>query len=565
MVLPRVAFLYYLRFLILGIGCVVFSCFQATAQKPRDTANKIAIEPIAEHYYHLTTDTGEMNILVGNVQLKQADNIMYCDSAYLDIKSNNLEGFGNVRIVQPGGTHAEGDYLRYIGNRKIAYMKGNVSLTDTKSKLTCEELTYDLNSKTGVYTNGGTLETEGTTVTSEEGYYNSGQKFARFTKNVHVTDPQYTITSKDMGYNSATKLITFYDSSTVIGDKQVLHTTSGTYDSKNEIAKFDGRSSMMNDDQYIEADTIDYDKTTGMGKAQGKVVIIDTTQHATLYSGYAEYNKRTRHTLAYIKPVLKVVNGKDSIFMRADTFYSIPERRLKDSVKPKVVITPKATTIKKKKKGKGEKLNTVVAPVADTTTKDDADSTAPRCFIGYHHVRVFSDSLQGVCDSLSYSQRDSVVKMMYNPVAWARTSQITGDTIIMYVDSTNIKQIFVPDKALVVSQTGPDKAQMFNQVQGKTLTAYFTDNELTYALVKPDAECIYYAQDDSSAYLGVNQGQSERMKVFFNGRKISRIVFEQAVKQTMTPLQKANIAALKLSRFIWLQNRRPKSIKELFE
>ena len=33
----------------------------------------------------------------------------------------------------------------------------------------------------------------------------------------------------------------------------------------------------------------------------------------------------------------------------------------------------------------------------------------------------------------------------------------------------------------------------------------------------------------------------------------------------MTPLQKANIAALKLSRFIWLQKRRPKSIKELFE
>jgi hypothetical protein len=83
-------------------------------------------------------------------------------------------------------------------------------------------------------------------------------------------------------------------------------------------------------------------------------------------------------------------------------------------------------------------------------------------------------------------------------------------------------------------------------------------------VVYPNAEAIYYSKDDDGAYLGVQQAQSERMRVFFENKEMSKIVLEQDVKQTMTPLQKANIAAMKLSRFQWLADKRPQSIAELF-
>jgi len=522
------------------------------AQKPADTSNKIAIEPHGDRFVHTTTDSGELNKFIGNVIIRQGENLMYCDSAYIDTKSNNLEGFGHVKIVQPGGTHAESDYLRYTSNRKLAYMRGDVVLYDIKSKLSCEELTYDLGTKTGVYTNGGTLESDSTTVYSEEGFYNAKSKDSRFTKNVYVTGPDDTITSKDLGYNSETKLITFFDSSIVYGKKQTLRTISGTYDSKNEVAHFDTRSTIVNEDQIIEADTIDYSSISGMGKAWGNVVSIDTTQHTTMYSGYSEYNRKTHRLFAYIKPVLKTVNGKDSLFIRADTFYSQPTPIASDSVKKMIEVKTK------NKKGK-----IVTRMVADTTTTT-IDSTRPRYFIGYHHVLIFSDSLQGRCDSISYSQKDSVIKMMYSPVAWARKSQITGDTILIYVDSSSIKRLYVPEKAFLVSQSGPGKANMYDQVQGKTLTGYFKDNELTHIIVKPNAESIYYAKDDSAAYLGVNQATSDRMKVYFNTKKIDHILFEEDVKQTMTPIQQANIGTMRLSRFHWLADIRPQSIEELF-
>jgi hypothetical protein len=260
--------------------------------------------------------------------------------------------------------------------------------------------------------------------------------------------------------------------------------------------------------------------------------------------------------LATIKPVMKQVNNNDSLFMRADTFYSAPVPKAKDTAAKKTSKTTSKKTIGK------NVTETTELTVTDTTA---ADSTQPRYFIGYHHVMVYSDSLQARCDSLSYSQADSIMRLMYNPVAWSRNSQITGDTILLYMDSSKLRKLYVPNNALIVSQSGPDKAKMFDQVQGKTLTGYFENNAIKEMIVYPAAEAIYYSKDDEGAYLGVNQTQSERMKVFFENEQMSKIVLEQEVKQTMTPMQQVNVLATRLSRFQWLIEQRPGSIQELFD
>ncbi|MBS1690360.1 MAG: hypothetical protein JSS96_16640, partial [Bacteroidetes bacterium] len=220
------------------------------------------------------------------------------------------------------------------------------------------------------------------------------------------------------------------------------------------------------------------------------------------------------------------------------------------------------TRAAKKKAAKEKELKMTISPAADTM---EADSSAPRYFIGYHHVLIFSDSMQGKCDSISYTQNDSTIRMMYSPVVWSRAGQITGDTILLRMDSGKLKNIYVPNNALVISQSGPAKAKMFDQIQGKTLTGHFENNEITDMLVKPNAEAIYYSKDDKGAYLGVNEAQSERLRILFDSQRISRILFEQDVHQKLTPLEQADIPNLHLSRFKWLIDQRPKSREELFK
>jgi len=541
-----------LQHYLLLIVCCLCMIQDVCAQEKADTSKKVNVEILqAEYQEYIKTDTNAFNKLVGDVQLKQGDNTMYCDSAYVNLETNNVEAFGNVMITQPDGTQAISDYLRYTGNKKLAFLQGNVSLTDGKDNLWGTEVYYDMNTKIGTYEQGGTLQSDNTTLTSNSGVYNLRTKDARFTEDVHVYDPEYTIRSDDMGYNTETKITTFFGPSVVTSDSSVLTTHCGTYNSKAQAAHFPCRSSILTKEQYMEADSLYYDKIKAFAKARGDVIAIDTVQDITLYCQYADMDEYHKTTLATIRPVLKKMNGEDSLFIRADTFYMAPVVPIKDSIK---II---------KTEGKGKKKKQVEIMMADTTAV--TDTADMRYFIGYHHVKIFSDSMQGLCDSISYSQQDSVLRMIYDPVVWSRKSQITGDTILLYTDSSKLKKLYVPDKAFVVSQSGPDKAKLYDQVQGKTLTGYFEDNAIREVIVKPNAEAIQYSKDDNDAYIGVNQASSVRMKVLFKEQQIEYIFFEQDVKQKMTPLDKADLPNMKLSRFRWLEDKRPKSLKEIFE
>lgn len=557
---------------LVALAVVLLLCARDTAaqRKPGiDTNDKITIQIIyAETFEGIKRDTLDQTKLLGNVQLRQGDNLMNCDSAYINLVANNVEAFGNVHINQPGGTQVQSDYLRYIGNTKVAFLKGNVKLDDGKNTLWSEEITYNLGTKIAQYNNGGTLQSEGTTVSSNKGTYNVNSKDARVTGDVIVTDPQYNTTSEDLGYNTANRIVKFYSRSVVVHDgKSTLTTTGGTYATKEGIAHFTGRTALQDKEQYLEGDKIDYNRNTGFGNAMGNVIAIDTSKHTTLWSGYASYNEKRRTLMATIKPVLRQENGKDSIFIRADTFYSAPHSSQKSMVVSKRdgVVDSSSTKKKRNKVAANNSMAGGQSVKQNTQAEIAEDTTAPRYYTGYHHVLIYSDSLQGRCDSISYSYKDSVMRMMKDPVAWSRKSQITGDTILFYTDSNTIKKAFVPGNALIVAQSGPDKAQLYDQVQGKTLTGNFHNNTITDMVVWPTAQSIYYSKDNSGAYLGVSEVESERMIVLFRNEQIQTIKFVQEVKNTSTPLDKADLPSMRLSRFKWLEEKRPKSRAELFK
>jgi hypothetical protein len=384
----------------------------------------------------------------------------------------------------------------------------------------------------------------------------------------------------------------------------VLQNSHGWYDGLNSNASFWGWSSIWYDAQYIEADSLKYDKRMGHALANGHVLSIDTSHHATIYCGHMEYFQKKRVLWATINPVLVQANGKDTLYINADTFYSAPMEQWQQgllksqipndtistgdssaagagnavkAVPPAVPQLKKATTAdtvkwvlpgvqekKSAKKGKKDSKKEIKGDLkiaADTTS---ADTTAPLYFIGYHHVLIFSDSLQGKCDSVCYTRSDSMIRMIYDPVAWAHNSQITGDTILLQLDSSTLRRMYVPNNALIVSQSGPAKAKMFDQVQGRTLTAYFDKKSITRMVVYPNAECIYFEKDDKGAYMGVSQANSTRMQIYFNDQKIKKIKFEQDWHHTGTPMDKADFPAMRLSRFKWIMDQRPKSKEELF-
>ncbi|PZP47944.1 MAG: hypothetical protein DI598_10435, partial [Pseudopedobacter saltans] len=135
----------------------------------------------------LPGDSIVYSYFVGDVILRQDKSLFYADSAVLNSKTNMVEGFGHVMIDDKlNKTKIKADYLRYNAADQKAYLNGNVKLQDPTSTLTTPDLDYDMATRTGIYTKGGTLINGTSHLKSQGGIYYGQTHDATFTGKVHL-------------------------------------------------------------------------------------------------------------------------------------------------------------------------------------------------------------------------------------------------------------------------------------------------------------------------------------------------------------------------------------------
>ena len=213
--------------------------------------------------------------------------------------------------------------------------------------------------------------------------------------------------------------------------------------------------------------------------------------------------------------------------------------------------------------------NITVNPIRnpDSTRNSNKDklnkSDSSRYFLAFHHVRIFSDSLQSVCDSLFFSTKDSVFRLYYDPIIWSGRSQITGDTIFLYTKNKKPEHLYAFDKSIIINKTTQG---FYNQIAGKTINGYFINGAIDYMRVKgSQAESIYYAQDKDSAYLGMNRATGDVIDLYFKKDDLKKVLFVNDIKGKFYPMKDIPEDQKYLKDFIWLNDKRPKTKLELFE
>jgi hypothetical protein len=200
--------------------------------------------------------------------------------------------------------------------------------------------------------------------------------------------------------------------------------------------------------------------------------------------------------------------------------------------------------------------------ITGTKTMDLAETDSIRLFLAYRHVRIFSDSVQGVCDSLSYSSKDSIFRFFKDPIIWATEAQVSGDTIYMFTKNKKPEQILVFENGFSISRT-PES--YFNQIRGNRLNGRFVDGNIDYMRAKGNAESVYYLQDDDSAYIGMNYARADAITMYFVQKELKKVAWVNGVEGTTYPFKQIPEDKKQLRNFSWQYDRRPKSRFELFE
>lgn len=487
-------------------------------------------------------DSTQLQILAGKVKLKQGTSYFWCDSCVINNNTNTFEAWGNVHINDADTTNVYANHLLYLTKKKLAYLDGAVKLTDGKGTLTTPDLEYDMETKIGIYKHGGKVVNGNTTLTSKEGYYYTDLKDVYFKQNVELKDPKYFLKTDSLLYNTDNGIARFI-AETFIKDSagKTIETKDGYYNLKTGKAEF-GRNPVIKDGAVtITGNRVAIDDSTGIRQVEGNAIVRDSAQGTIILAGVIYQNSKTDAILATKKPLMIIKQENDSIYITADTLFSA---RLTD------LYGVKDSLVKDTVKG------------VKVVNAEKAKDSTNRYFEAYRNVRVFSDSLQAVCDSLFYSFKDSVFRMYDNPVVWAKESQVTGDTLYLFTKNKKAERFQVIDNSFLVNKMDPE---VYNQVKSSRMDGWFIDGNIDSVRARGYAECIYYIQDEDSAYTGINESKCDIMDIYFKNQELHKVVFRSQVTGTLWPIRQKSPSEMRLENFQWLEARRPKTKFELFE
>jgi len=517
----------------------------------------------------------KIETIAGNVMLKEGATKFSCDSAIINRKLNTLEAFGNVHINDADSLHTYAQYVKYIGTERVAYLKKNVKLTDNKGTLLTQDLVYDLKAGIGKYHNGGKVINGSTVLTSSEGTYYADTKDVMFQNNVDLTDPKYKIKADSLLYNTNSQVVTFTGPTHIKSKEANIFTTEGTYDLKNGNAYFGSRTLIKDTSGRVyQANRIALEEKSGQAQLEGNAIIKDSV-NGVIVTANVIFMNRDNSFLATQKPVMIIQQQKDSIYIAADTLFSGFTTRINgandktnadsakriplknDSLK---TVTVTRDSLKSDSLELSLKTDTTRKTKVISLTKKDS---SVRYFLAFHHVRVFSDSLQSVSDSLFYSAEDSTFRLFQDPVVWSGESQVTGDTIYLFTKNKKVERLYVFENSMIINKSSNN---YFNQIAGRTTNGYFKEGVINYVRVRGQkAESIYYAQDKDSAYVGMNRATGDVIDMYFLKNQLDKVKFINDVHGIMHPMNQIPEDQKFLKNFKWQDKRRPKNKLELFE
>ena len=511
------------RILVVSVLCLFGFCLLAQVRPAKKGEQK----PAKSKVYLLHSDVlkksplnpdPDAQILIGNVAFRHDSVYMYCDSACFYEKTNSLEAFDNVKMVQGDTLFLYGDYLFYDGNTQIAQVRYNVRMENKNTTLLTDSLNYDRIYNLGYYFDGGTLMDEENVLTSEWGEYSPATKISVFNYDVKLVNPKFTLTSDTLRYSTATKIANILGPSDIVSDANHIYSELGFYNTQIGQAELLNRSVLTNEGKRLTGDSLFYDRVKGYGEAFDNVIMTDTVNKNMLTGDYCYYNELTKYAFATKKAVAVDYSQGDSLFMHADTLQMYTYY-----------------------------LNT------DSMFRETR---------AYHKVRMYRTDVQGVCDSLVFSSKDSCLTMYYDPILWNNNQQLLGEKIMIYMNDSTIDWAHIQNQALSVEQLD---STSYNQVTGKEMKAWFQGGEMRKVDVIGSVRLVYYPMESDSTLIGMNVSETSLLNMFLENRKMKKMIMSPKSNGTLYPMLQRPPEKMKLDNFVWFDYIRPLDKEDIFE
>jgi lipopolysaccharide export system protein LptA len=395
-----------------------------------------------------------------------------------------------------------------VNNEMVRDVYDDVVLTQGNVKITCNHATQYI-SRNEAELDGNVIATQDTlTITTSHGYYYGDERKAQSNVGVTLYDKKVTLTADTGVYFFDLDKAVFQNKVKLVDTSSTLHSNLLIYYKQQGRSIAIGNVKIVDSTNIIYADTLVHFRDSRISIADSHVKIISISNNSIIYGNHLEDYPGIFYTLVTENP----------LFIQIDSSYVMK----KDTVAASVINDTVANNLNKDT-SKVLLIDTLVI----RSLKMEAYRDTLNIFKAEDSVRIVRGNFSSKNDFTIYFRRKSkIITYKLNsqagqPVIWYDNTQLTGDSVAIYLVNNKIDKLEVFQNAFILSHNEKYKDR-YDQISGNKVIIHFDDNGIRETEVFGGVHSIYYLYDNNEPN-GMTKSSSGYAKILFVNKQVDEV------------------------------------------
>ena len=385
-----------------------------------------------------------------------------------------------------------GDSLlgKFINGESVREVIGNVVLTQGNMTVTCNRAIQYLAKNEAELIGNVIAKQDSLTLNTEKGFYFGDLRRAKSTSRITLDDTKVVLSADSGEYFFDESRAYFQSNVKLVDSISVLTSDELTYYKKEDRTVAVNRVRVIDNKSELNADTLIHYRKNKITYADGNVMLKSYENNTTIFGQHLEDYAQKSYTLISENPLL----------MQIDTVYNSE--------------TDSSSTYS---------IDTLL--ISCKFMEGYRDSTDS--FKANDSVKIFRGGFSSINDfTLFLRSQDRIITERINedasqPVLWYENSQLTGDSINIFLDENEIKLLEVFENAFMLSQS-KDYPERFDQTSSRNIRLHFENSKLLRAEFDEKVQSIYYLCEEDEPN-GLSKSTAMSAVIVFEENEVSQV------------------------------------------
>ena len=203
-----------------------------------------------------------------------------------------------------------------------------------------------------------------------------------------------------------------------------------------------------------------------------------------------------------------------------------------------------------------------LAVAADSLASVPSPDTSRVGFLtGLGNVKVFRADIQVRCDSVQFSELDSIARFYKDPIIWNEgRRQYSSDSLFVLVKSSGVDRASLMSNAFIAVD---EDSLHFDQIRSSEVMAYFDkDTQLRRFDALGGVTALFYLKENETLAT-VNKVEARMLSANLKDGDVDRIYYYDSPKNDAYPLAQLSEVDRSLKGFVWKPELRPRGKSDI--